>query len=128
MYIHELIFQGNWIAGADGYVVLYVTFGAIGSVTPARVPAPVRSDAKPVQYAVFGKRAVTCQRTFRLGNPRHSEQAKHRELFGQLPVSGKRIGPGDAVVAAYSKPGGQRPLCYPSGVTAEMIAKYRERH
>jgi hypothetical protein len=28
--------------------------------------------------------------------------------------------------SAYSRPGGERPLCYPSDVTAEMIRRYRE--
>lgn len=29
--------------------------------------------------------------------------------------------------SAYSKPGGESPLCYPSDVTSEMIARYRKR-
>lgn len=30
--------------------------------------------------------------------------------------------------SAYSRPGGYAPLCYPSDITSEMIAQYRESH
>ena len=30
--------------------------------------------------------------------------------------------------SAYSRPGGQQPLCYPSDVTPEMVEEYRKKY
>jgi hypothetical protein len=30
--------------------------------------------------------------------------------------------------SAYSRPGGEAPLCYPTDVTAEMVKAYRDAH
>jgi hypothetical protein len=41
------------------------------------------------------------------------------------PESRNRSGDRCGGNSAYNRPGGERPLCYPSDVTAEMIGRYR---
>jgi hypothetical protein len=39
-------------------------------------------------------------------------------------AKGRRCG----ASSAYSKPGGQQPLCYPADVSDKMVGEYRARH
>jgi len=43
------------------------------------------------------------------------------------PYSKDRAGRNCGRRSAYSKPGGNSPLCYPEDVTAEMVRRYKER-
>lgn len=42
------------------------------------------------------------------------------------PYNAMRNGASCGGRSAYSRPGGAAPLCYPSDVTAEMVAVYRQ--
>jgi hypothetical protein len=48
---------------------------------------------------------------------------------GSCPCPESRNGSGNRCGgnSAYSRPGGQQPLCYPSDVTVEMISAYRKK-
>jgi len=75
-----------------------------------------------------------------LGQPAFADRsdAEIRELLIQrsiasypgncpCPYNVDRAGRRCGARSAYSKPGGYAPLCYPSDVTEEMIAKYRQK-
>jgi hypothetical protein len=44
------------------------------------------------------------------------------------PYSTARNGSRCGKRSAYSRPGGEAPLCYPKDVTAEMVQAYRDAH